>query len=70
MQTQTEGQRFIRLPEVRNLTGLGRSQIYAMVLAGKFPTPIKLSERCSAWVEGDVRRWIAERIAAARKVAA
>jgi prophage regulatory protein len=69
MQTQTEGQRFIRLPEVRNLTGLGRSQIYAMMLAGKFPPKIKLGERSCAWVEGDVRRWIAERVAAARAAA-
>jgi len=57
-------QRFIRLPEVRHLTGLGKSQVYALALAGKFPAPIKLSERCSAWLESDVRAWIAERIAA------
>jgi prophage regulatory protein len=55
--------RLIRLPEVARLTGLGRSQLYALAAAGKFPSPLKLSERCSAWAEPEVRAWIAERIA-------
>ena len=62
--------RLIRLPEVLRLTGLGKSQTYALALAGRFPAPIKLSERCSAWQESEVRAWIAERIAASRKAAA
>jgi prophage regulatory protein len=63
--------RLIRLPEVQRLTGLGRSQVYALALAGKFPAPLKLSERCSAWRETAVRAWISERIAAhASKAAA
>jgi prophage regulatory protein len=60
-----EVQRLIRLPEVHRLTGLGRSQIYALAKAGQFPKPIKLSERCSAWNHADVSAWIAARIAAA-----
>ncbi|HEY0179820.1 MAG TPA: AlpA family transcriptional regulator [Dokdonella sp.] len=55
--------RLIRLPEVLRLTGLGKSQVYALAKAGKFPTPIKLSERCSAFEESEIRAWIAERIA-------
>lgn len=62
--------RLIRLPEVQRLTGLGRSQLYALAAQDRFPAPIKLSDRCSAWVESDVRGWIAERIEAAQKVAA
>jgi len=58
--------RLLRLPEVCRLTGIGRSQLYAMARDGRFPTPIKISERCSAWSEADVREWIAERIAAAK----
>lgn len=61
--------RLIRLPEVQRLTGLGRSQVYALAAADRFPRPIKLSERCSAWVDGDVRAWIANRIASARAAA-
>ena len=63
--------RLIRLPEVSRLTGLGKSQVYALANAHKFPVPIKLSERCSAWQESEVRACIAERIAARNaKVAA
>ena len=63
--------RLLRLPEVQHLTGLGRSQLYALAQAGKFPSPLKLSERCSAWPETVVRAWISDRIAAhAAKAAA
>jgi prophage regulatory protein len=65
-----ETERLIRLPETQRITGLGRSQIYLLAARGEFPRPLKISTRCSAWVESDVRRWIATRIAAARKVAA
>jgi prophage regulatory protein len=58
--------RLIRLPEVSRLCGLGRSQIYALAKAAKFPAPIRVSERCSAWVEREIREYIAERIAASR----
>jgi len=59
--------RLIRLPEVIRLCGLGRSQIYALTKASKFPAPIRVSERCSAWIEREVREYIAARIAASRE---
>jgi prophage regulatory protein len=58
--------RLIRIAEVQRLTGLGRSQIYALASKGKFVRPVKLSERCSAWPENEVRAWIEDRIAAGR----
>lgn len=62
--------RLIRLPEVQRLTGLGRSQIYALASKGCFPKPLKLSERCSAWVEHEVMTWIRDRMDAARRAKA
>lgn len=59
-------ERLIRLPEVKYLTGLGRSQLYALAARGEFPAPLKLSRRCSAWREAQVREWIAQRIAQAQ----
>lgn len=59
MQTQ-----MIRLPEVKARTGLSRSSIYAFAKAGMFPNPVKLTERCVAWVEADIDKWIADKIAA------
>lgn len=53
----------LRIGEVRRLTGLSDSAIYRFVQQGKFPRPLKLSERSSAWVESEVRGWIVARIA-------
>jgi predicted DNA-binding transcriptional regulator AlpA len=35
--------RFIRLPEVKQLTGLSRSSLYRMCAEKKFPAPVPLS---------------------------
>lgn len=64
--------RFLRLPEVLAITGLSRSQIYRLEAdsASQFPKHIKLGASASAWVEGEVLQWCADRIAASRGVAA
>lgn len=53
----------LRLVEVRKLTGLPNTTIYRLAKLGAFPRPLKLSARSSAWVESEVRGWIAGRIA-------
>ena len=55
--------RLLRLPEVRRLTGLATSSIYAEMQAGKFPRQVKLTERSVAWPENLVADWIAARLA-------
>ena len=52
-----------RLPAVIARTGLSRSQLYWLVSLGRFPSPVKLSERSSAWNAAEVDRWIETRIA-------
>lgn len=52
----------IRLNQVIDSTGLGRSTIYKYITEGKFPAPIKLSERCVGWLESEVQQWIKNRI--------
>lgn len=52
-----------RLPQVKDRTRLGRSEIYRRIAAGKFPPPIKLGIRASAWVSTEIDDWIAKRIA-------
>jgi prophage regulatory protein len=54
--------RLLRLPQVRDLTGLGTTKIYALEKEDKFPHRVKLS-RSSAWVEEEVFAFIAARIA-------
>jgi prophage regulatory protein len=51
----------LRLPRVKNLTGLGRSTIYLKVGDGSFPKPVKLSSRAIGWRAEDVDAWIASR---------
>jgi len=49
----------LRIHAVIELTGLSRSSIYRLVQEGKFPPPVKLSLRASAWFERDVNEWLA-----------
>lgn len=70
MATQFEAARhLLRIRDVMARTGLDRSAIYRKARVGEFPKPIKISERSSAWDSEAVDNWIAERIAASKKVA-
>jgi len=52
----------LRLAQVMDSTGLGRSTIYKYIAGGKFPIPLQLSERCVGWLEGEVQQWIQSRL--------
>jgi prophage regulatory protein len=67
---QQEAPTILRLNQVRQRTGLGRSTVYDKVKAGDFPAPVTLGNRAVGWVEAEVSDWIAGRIAASRKVPA
>lgn len=49
-QTLSNEERFLRLREVLDMTGLSRSSLYAMVSEGKFPEPVAISGRSKAWL--------------------
>jgi prophage regulatory protein len=53
----------LKLKDVLAVTGLSRSYVYALAQQGLFPKPVKLTERSSAWVAGEVEEWIESRIA-------
>lgn len=63
-------ERLIRLPQVENLTGLKRAHIYGLARRGRFPKPLKLGARASAWRLSLVLAWIQDRIRAAQDDAA
>jgi prophage regulatory protein len=69
MASDNTGNRFLRLPEVVERTGYSRTSIYRAAAAGKFPAPIKTGARMSAWLEHEVDRWKADRVAATRGAA-
>jgi len=49
--------RLLRLPAVKEATGLGRSTIYRMIAEHTFPAPVKLAKRAVGWRQEDVREW-------------
>lgn len=57
--------RALRLPQVMSKTGLSRTHTYRLIKEGAFPAPYKLSERVSAWSEGDIDAWLAEKFGGA-----
>ena len=59
--------RILRLPEVKNRTGLSRSTIYQRSAAGDFPPRIHLGPRAVGWLESDVTRWLSEQIERSRR---
>jgi prophage regulatory protein len=54
----------LKLNDVKKMTGLSRSSIYAYINKGDFPPQVKLGERSVAWVEQEVIAWIDGRILA------
>lgn len=53
----------IRRKEVERLTALSRSRIYDLMKQGTFPKPVALGAMSVAWLEIEIREWIASRIA-------
>ena len=52
----------LRLPQVRERTGLSRSTIYLKISRGQFPIQLPLGARAVGWLDSDVEDWIRERI--------
>lgn len=53
--------KLVRPDELAAMLGVCRHTIYHWVRCGRFPEPIKIGERASAWRLEDVERWLAER---------
>jgi prophage regulatory protein len=60
---------FLRLPEVKAITGLGKTSIYELIRDKSFPAPVRLGPRAVAWVRSEVRQWALERVHTSRSVA-
>ncbi len=59
-------EKFLKINQVMEVTGLSKSEIYKRVKLGTFPKQIKLSFRSIVWVESEIQLWIQETIASAR----
>jgi len=58
-----QSRRFLRLRQVKELVGLGRSSIYQKIHSGEFPKPHALGARAVAWLSDDIYAWMESRIA-------
>lgn len=57
----------LRLPEVIQRTGLRRATVYREIALGRFPRPVKPTERTAAWPDDEIDEWINDRIRESRE---
>ena len=55
--------RFLRLAEVLEMTGMGKTFIYVRMKDGTFPKQIQLGSRSVVWNEQEVIKWMEEQMA-------
>ena len=56
----TQPERLLKIEEVKRRVGLGKTMIYDLIRAGRFPHPYKISPFASRWSEREVVAWIDE----------
>lgn len=54
----SENERFLRLADVMERTGLSRSTIYLHISQGRFPNNINLGPRSVGWLESEIETWM------------
>ena len=59
-------ERFLRMPEVEQRTGLRKSALYQAIKEQRFPPGVRLTARSIAWTESSINAWISARIAASK----
>ena len=67
MNTSIKQHRFLRKPDVLKRFGFSNSQLYKLIQLGKFPAPIKISTRCSAWIESELDAHAEKLVSESRK---
>ena len=63
MPRQTTAPRFLPLPEVLQITGMGKTFIYDRMRDRTFPKQIQLGSRTVVWNEQEVTKWMEDRMA-------
>ena len=58
----------LRLPQVKDRTGLSRSSIYLRMANNEFPSTISLGGRAVGWLEKDIDDWLDKKIQASREI--
>jgi prophage regulatory protein len=55
--------RFLGIRKVEDKVDKKKSWIYEKARKGEFPSPVRLNERCTVWIEDEIDEWMDERIA-------
>ena len=55
--------RMLRLSQVIERTGLGKTSIYGLQKSGRFPHSVTLSPNSVRWIEAEIESWLASRAA-------
>lgn len=50
--------RFVRLPDVLQRTGLSRATLYRKVQDGTFPAQVRIATRCVGWRQSAIDQWL------------
>ena len=53
----TQAEVLLPIGDVERLIGLKKCTIYRRIKEGKFPAPVRVTERCVRWRESDIRAW-------------
>ncbi len=61
MSNVSEPPRFISLPEVSEITQLGKSTILSWEAQGRFPVAVRLSKTRRVWLEQDIHQWMLQK---------
>lgn len=59
---------FLRLPEVKAVTGLSKTTIYERIREADFPSPVPIGKRAVGWIESEIKQWAANRVLASRSM--
>jgi len=58
MQSKIPETGFLRLPQVLEIIPVGKTVWWEGVKSGRYPKPVKLSTRCTAWKAEDIHALI------------
>jgi prophage regulatory protein len=56
--------RILRLAQVLDATGLGKTKIYELQSKGSFPMRVQITAHSVGWIEEEVQTWLGQRVAA------
>ena len=57
-------ERFLRLPQVIEIVGLQKTEIYARIKKGEFPRQRRQSHKVSVWYASEIDEWVKQQMQA------